>query len=30
MYVFSDLNGEEILGTFLQKRIAKNKSKRVL
>ena len=30
MHIFSDLNGEEILGTFLRKRIAKNKSKGVL
>ena len=28
-YIISDLKGEEIVETFLRKRIAKNKSKRV-
>ena len=29
MYVISDLNVEEFVGTFYEKKIAKNKSKRV-
>ena len=28
-HVVSDLNGEEFVGTFYEKKIAKNKSKRV-
>ena len=28
-YVFSDLNGEQLVGTFYIKKIAKNKPKRV-
>ena len=28
-YVWSDLNSEEVVGTFYEKNIAKNKSKRV-
>ena len=28
-YVFGDLKGEEVVGTFYEKRIAKNKTKRV-